>query len=378
VRLEPAGLRTDPAPWNWNRVLTVGTVLKILPVVGLVAWAYWKYLNPFDFDHNGNPDGVWTLQWDKNPAWSHGWLITPLAVVLAHFRLRERPPRRIGPSVWGLAIILAGVVIRLVSATTRHGYPGEAALAVIVAGVLVWLFGWDMLKTLWVSAAYLVLMIPWDQKYYDQIALPLQRASAASTEKVLLLFGYQPIERVDLEYYAKAGAAAGHWILREGNALFLASVPQGLTVVGACSGLHLLFAFVALGVLMAFISRRVWWERLAIVISSFPIAVLCNFVRVTVMAAISDTLFFGRDAMLAGQGTWLSLFGRTPDQLEGIRQAVLDPESFAHQSFGFAMLGLAFLLMSVELAIIERLFIAQESEEKGSGGKAGAEPDAEA
>ena len=55
-----------------------------------------------------------------------------------------------------------------------------------------------------------------------------------------------------------------------------------LNVAEACSGMRLLMAFVALGVAMAYVHARPIWQRLVLVVSTIPIAMMCNIVRVTV------------------------------------------------------------------------------------------------
>jgi exosortase/archaeosortase family protein len=356
-----ADARGRPLPWNWNRALAPGTVLKGLLVAGLLVWAYWY------------PIRRWRAVWDASDAWSHGYFIPLIAVLLAHYRLQERPPRRLAPWAAGLGLVLVAAVVRIVSFTTKHGYPGEVTFVLAVAGTLLWLLGWDMFKTLWVSAAYLVLMVPWEQKYYESVALPLQRASAMATELFLRVIGYQSVDPELLKAWLADPAKWAIWVSRIDNVLYIPSMgEQGLMVAGPCSGLHLLFAFVALGVLMAFVDRRTWWERLVIVVSSLPIAVFCNFVRVTLMAVASDRLYFAREAMVGGEGTWLSALGLSAEQAEGARQAILDPESFTHQSFGYAMLGLAFLLMWLELKAIGSLFISEEGPPAQSGARGAA------
>jgi exosortase len=388
---EPQG----PAPtWDWNRVLTPRAVLLMLPVAALVIWAYW------------HPLARWEAVWrHQSGAWGHGYLIPVIAILIAHYRLQERAPQRMERCAWGLLFVLAGVVMRILWYMLNRGYPSEVTFVLVVAGVILWLLGWEIFRALWVSAAYLLLMIPWDPKYYEGVALPLQRLSAMATETMLWLVG-MPVERAD-------------------NVLNLASGP--LTVAGACSGLHLLFAFVALGVMMAFIYRRPVWERLLIIGSSVPIAVFCNFVRVTLMAIASDAIFFQAQAVADGAPTWASyvpcfhswewwnwlglllvaaglyslVTGRRElpsrrsmmrwgggvgmavgllvlaralsegigytraEDLVDLREQLLDPSSGLHQSFGFAMLGLAFLLLWAELKFIDLLFVSDETEGGG-------------
>jgi exosortase len=59
-----------------------------------------------------------------------------------------------------------------------------------------------------------------------------------------------------------------------------------LNVAEACSGMRLLMAFLALGVAMAYLHYRPVWQRLVLLASTIPIAILCNIVRVTVTGFI--------------------------------------------------------------------------------------------
>lgn len=337
----PTGERQPRPAWDWNRLLTPRIVLLALPLVVLAAVAY------------GYPLARWEAVWRHNSAWGHGYLIPMIAVLIAHYRLNERVPRRLTPSVWGLPLIMAGLVIRIWSQTLKYGYPGDATFLLVVAGIVLLVLGWDLFRSVWVSVVYLGLMIPWDTKYYEGVALPLQTLAAAGAQRILGIGGILCTRRV--------------------NVLELAS--GDLAVAEACSGLHLLFAFVALGVMMAYIYRRPLWERLVIMISSVPIAVLCNVIRVTLMAVASDHLFFERQAVAAGAPTWsrhvpAAFWGLLKGddlvaRLEDLRQTVLNPESLLHQSFGFAMLALAFVLMWAELRIIDMFFVEERTHDDG-------------
>ncbi len=352
----PGGAESVGPDWDWNRILTPRVVFLILPVAALVLWAY-----PYWF-----PGQRWELTWRNSSAWGHGYLIPFIAVLIAHYRLKERLPRRIEPCIWGVVPILAGFVFRIWSQVMKYGYPGEATFLLVVGGVVLLILGWEMFKALWVPVLYLGLMIPWNTKYYEGVALPLQTRAAAAAEWFLTLIGYERVAPEDLHLWLRTHAGIGDWVCRNVNVLHL---PSGeIAVAEACSGLHLLFAFVALGVMMAFIYRRPLWERIVIMASSVPIAVFCNMVRVTLMAMSSDHLFFERKAVLTGGSTWLPgavlrMFkGVTAaDQVENFRQTVLNPESYLHLSFGFAMLGLAFVIMWAELWLIDMFFVDEKT-----------------
>jgi exosortase len=391
--------------WDWNRLLTPRIVFMMLPIVGLLGVAY------------AYPLIRWELIWRNEDAWSHGYLIPLLAVMVAHFRLKERPPARIQPCIWGLGLIVGGFVLRIWSRTMMFGYPGQVTFLAVVAGIILLVLGWEVFKAVWVSVVYLGLMIPWSSKYYEGIALPLQGAAAWGAEHILSLLGFI--------------------LARDGNVLILSS--GRIAVAEACSGLRLLMAFVALGVLMAFMYRRAWWERAVIIGSSVPIAVFCNVIRVTLMGVSSEWLHAEADRLAQGAATWsayapqftawsglawvglVALVGgvfllvmrggeerlarfatprraaglavagavlialtsglrigyETPAQLEEIRQVILNPKSGPHQAFGFAMLGLAFALMWLELRFIDLFFVDEpdstETDAPGDTGRAAGE-----
>ena len=59
-----------------------------------------------------------------------------------------------------------------------------------------------------------------------------------------------------------------------------------MDVAEACSGMRLLMAFLALGVAMAYLHYRPFWQRIVLLLSTIPIAILCNIIRVTITGFI--------------------------------------------------------------------------------------------
>ena len=107
-----------------------------------------------------------------------------------------------------------------------------------------------------------------------------------------------------------------------------------LDVAEACSGMRLLMAFLALGVAMAYLHYRPIWQRVVLLLSTVPIAMLCNIIRVTVTGFIY---------VLAD-----------PEYTQGIY----------HDMLGLAMLPLAFAFYGLLATFMSSLFI---DEEAGSG-----------
>jgi len=136
-------------------------------------------------------------------------------------------------------------------------------------GVVLFLLGPRALAILWFPIVYLSFGIKVADRLWEWIAWKLQLIAANSATVVLKLVG------IDAEV--------------DGSTIVLY---QGLTKLGnlnvaeACSGLRMLMAFLALGVAMAFLVERRWWQRLIMCLCTVPIAVGVNVGRVTVLGLL--------------------------------------------------------------------------------------------
>jgi exosortase len=139
------------------------------------------------------------------------------------------------------------------------------ALLPVVAGIVLFVFGWAHLKILAFPIAFLFLMIPIPAIIFNHIAFPLQLQASR--------FGEWAI------------ATAGIPVLREGNVLILAHT--SLEVAEACSGIRSLVSLITLGIVYGYFMDSRVWVRTLIVLSAIPVAILANGARVagTGMAA---------------------------------------------------------------------------------------------
>jgi EpsI family protein len=93
---------------------------------------------------------------------------------------------------------------------------------------------------------------------HELISIPLQGMSTTMAAFALELFGF--------------------FVVREGNVLRIGN-DASVAVNEACSGLRMLTAFVLVAAVFAFIIRRPAWHKLMIVLSSIPIALVANALR---------------------------------------------------------------------------------------------------
>jgi len=101
-----------------------------------------------------------------------------------------------------------------------------------------------------------------------------------------------------------------------------------VAVAEACNGLRMIMAFFVISGLVVLIIKRPWWEKLVVLISSVPIGLFCNSVRLTI-TAIAFT-------MLEGE-YWEKIF---------------------HDYGGYAMMPLALVLIVGELWLMAKLTTA--------------------
>ena len=256
--------------------------------------------------------GYWNMfqniseSWDS-PQYSHGWLIPVFAAVLIYLR---REPFRDVPS-WhrwiGVGLVLIGFAMRIFGATTVTFAIDNISLLPCLIGVFVIVGGLPTLRWAMPAILFLIFMYPLPRFLEEGLMHPLQRLATASSHVALVTFGLDTF--------------------RDGNTIFIGE--HKLNVAEACSGLRMLTIFSALAVAMALISTtRPLWERLFILLSAIPIALVVNVIRITVTGLLYS----------------LSL-----------EQEVIN--LFFHDAAGWIMMPMALGLLFLETQILSRLVI---------------------
>ena len=185
------------------------------------------------------------------------------------------------------------------STTEVFAFPVIIALIPVVAGIVLFVFGWAHLKIVAFPIAFLFLMIPIPAIIFNQIAFPLQLQASR--------FGEWAI------------ATAGIPVLREGNVLILAHT--SLEVAEACSGIRSLVSLITLGIVYGYFMDSRAWVRTLIVLSAIPVAIIANGARVagTGMAGQAHCYYghyYAAQAMyLAGGEYWQKWWPAARDEL---------------------------------------------------------------
>lgn len=209
--------------------------------------------------------------WGRSEDYSHGFLIIPLSLYILWIKRTELRRIAIIPSINGLILTLASVVIYIVAEFARITTLASASIIPVIVGSIWFLWGSPTLRTISFPLAFLVFMIPVPSQIYSAITLPLQLFVSAFSTLVVQFIGVP--------------------IFREGNVI---NMPEyTFQVVHACSGLRSMVSLLALSSLIAYLSLKSNLLRLVLFVSAVPIAILVNAVRVITMVLALH--FFGVD-----------------------------------------------------------------------------------
>lgn len=258
--------------------------------------------------------------WLADENWSHGFIIPLFSLFLIYNWRRSllQTPRQ--ACFWGWGVILLAILIRSLAAVLLHNaWIVQLTIPLMLFGVVLTLTGPAMARLLSVPIFFLALAAPLPDSIYQSISLRLQNLAAALSTALMRLFG------------AKIEVTASFMEVTS-----ITGQVHPLEVAEACSGVRSLMAFVALGVAMAYVQERPFWQRLVIMLMGIPIALVVNILRV---AATSTMYVFDQPEL--GQ-------------------------DFMHTAMGMVLLIPALLLLFLLTQLLDGLYVDVEEEDSPS------------
>lgn len=207
---------------------------------------------------------------------AHGPIILAIAVWL-FWRQREALQIEDSPRpVMGTSITFSGLIAYVIGRSQEIALLEIGALAPVLAGALLAMRGWRVLRAFWFPILFIVFLVPLPGILVDAVTGPLKQNVSQVAEHVLYAAGY-PIAR---------------------SGVMLTVGQYQLLVADACSGLQSMFSLSALGLLFMYVTARPSLLHNALMLASIgPIAIFANIVRVIILILV--TYHFGDEA---GQG----------------------------------------------------------------------------
>ncbi len=264
-------------------------------ILAAFLWSYWPVWKE-----------IWSI-WCRSDEYSSGMLVPPMAVYILWVRRKEVFDSRIKPFLLGIFVIFFAEFIRFFGVFYMFGSAERLSVVISIMGVVLFIFGWEFFKKVLPILLFLFLMLPWPNRVQTAITIPLQSWSTASAVFCLEMMGFE--------------------VVREGNVIHLGQT--SVAVAEACNGLRMITAFFVISGLVILIVKRKLWEKVVVFVSSLPIALICNTIRLT-LTALAFTVIEGE--------RWEIIF---------------------HDFGGYAMMPLALAMIVGELWILDRLTIEQ-------------------
>lgn len=214
----------------------------------------------------GGSLGMLIYRWWNEPDYVYGFLVVPFAVALLWMR-RDMVPKHPQGSLWGLACLGLMALMRFASAYLQYLLIDPLSLVPCLAGLVLLTLGWAGLRWAWPAIVYLVFMVPLPGFLASVMSQPLQTIGAATSTYLLQTLGIPAVAR--------------------GTVIGLSRSDLG--VEEACSGLRMLMLFLAVCTAAALVMHRDPWQRVILVLSAAPIAVIANVLRITITGVLYET-----------------------------------------------------------------------------------------
>lgn len=275
----------------------LGLISVVLALLAIMVWSYWTTTAGL-FNH-----------WQDSDDYSVGQLVPLVAAYLVWRERKALSQCLLVPCWWGgIALLILAETARIYGFIFARPSVARYALVLTAAGLILMVAGWHVFhRVLWILL-FLSLMVPLPGVIHNMISLPLQRMATTGSVFLLEVFGAR--------------------VSQQGNIVML-NENTPLAVAEACSGLRLLMAFIIVAAFFAYMVKRSRGKKVILVLSSIPVGVICNIMRIFVTAIL-----------ILCVSTELG-------------------QKFFHDFAGLVMMPAAVLLMFGELWLMDRLVVPE-------------------
>ena len=203
------------------------------------------------------------------PGESHGLLIPAFSLYFL-YQVRDELAKTQGkPNMAGVVIMLLALLGYVASLIIKIGYFKPIMMIFMLAGIVLTIGGWSIFRLTWLPILFLIFAIKIPDQIYTPVTMKLRIWASLFAATIL---DFIPGLSCDAFSVVIKGSYKGE--------------PVELNVADACSGMRLLRTFVALGVAMAWLEIRPTWQRILLLISTIPIAIFCNMLRVLITGIV--------------------------------------------------------------------------------------------
>lgn len=212
------------------------------------------------------------VSWLNNDYYSHGLLVPIISGYIIWNMRGELKNVEKKQSEAGLIIFILGIMIYGIGSLKTIRFISGISLIITIFGLISYLYGFKLVDRIKFPLLFLIFMIP--LPVIDLIAPPAQAISAVGASNLANFIGLS--------------------VVRDGYVL---NTPAGAFEVAVeCSGLNSIISLIALSTIYAFILEGGLLMKMSVLISSIPIAMAGNILRITSVLIIANR--YGAEAAI--------------------------------------------------------------------------------
>ena len=240
----------------------------------------------------------------QSDEYSSGLLVPLITAYIIWTRRKDIAACKITPSLWGLVFFAGAQIFRFFGLFFMYDSAERISMLMTFTALIMLVFGFRILAKLTTVILFLSLMIPLPNSVHYHLTVPLQNWATTSAVYCLETIGFT--------------------VIREGNVISLNGVT--VAVAEACNGLRMITSFFVINSMVALLIKRDMLQKIILVASSIPIALLCNTIRLTATSVAFTYI---------DSAKWEGAF---------------------HDFGGFAMMPIAIAIIVFELWVLSNIF----------------------
>ena len=203
------------------------------------------------------------MAWSGSDEYSHGFFIIPLCIYILWRKKEILAEIAVCPSLWGLGLVIFSLLLYLFAHLAEIVTVASFSMVLLIAGIIIYFYGFLMLKELIFPLFLLLFMIPIPAQIYSSLTVPLQLFVTKVSVWTGTLFGIP--------------------VYREGNVIHLPE--RTMQVVQACSGLRSMISLLTLSAILSYFTLKSNFLRTVLFVSGIPAAIIVNVIRVLLLVA---------------------------------------------------------------------------------------------
>ena len=246
---------------NWLSILLLTTIIG--------TFGYFYCIIPIfgNFREQSVVEWIWAVCGKKEYDYGHGRFV-PLVILFLIFRSRKQIAQCERSSEWwGLAFLFLGMVFYVVSVRTIQARIAAGSIPFIIYGLIAFIYGRKTAKYFIFPLALLYFAIPLPG--LTQATNGLQILATKIAYHLSTLFG--------------ADVTAAGTEIQSTNENW-----DALKIAEGCSGVRSLIALVFVASVYGYITQNKIWKFVIMVMSSLPLAIIANSIRVTTIVLIAE------------------------------------------------------------------------------------------